>query len=255
MVKLATSLEKRIFKIANAIIVVSNFLKRHIQKMGINEDKVFVIPNAVNPEVFDPDTVEDNLRRKLDIEDKLIIGFVGIFLPWNNLELLIDVFKEVTRENPKTHLLLVGDGPLKNTIERKVHQEGLRDKVTLAGKVNYRDVPKFIHSMDICVIPQSNQYRSPVKLFEYMAMAKPVVAPCVEPIKSVIMEYEDVVLFEPGDRDLLKKAIRGLIEIKNSRKKIGNKARKTIIKKYTWQNNAKKIVEIYKSSVHGQNVN
>ncbi|RLG23686.1 hypothetical protein DRN85_08895, partial [Methanosarcinales archaeon] len=255
MVKLATSLEKRIFKIANAIIVVSNFLKRHIQKMGINEDKVFVIPNAVNPEVFDPDTVEDNLRRKLDIEDKLIIGFVGIFLPWNNLELLIDVFKEVARENPKTHLLLVGDGPLKNTIERKVHQEGLRDKVTLAGKVNYRDVPKFIHSMDICVIPQSNQYRSPVKLFEYMAMAKPVVAPCVEPIKSVIMEYEDVVLFEPGDRDLLKKAIRGLIEIKNSRKKIGNKARKTIIKKYTWQNNAKKIVEIYKSSVHGQNVN
>ncbi|RLB02969.1 MAG: hypothetical protein DRG83_07720 [Deltaproteobacteria bacterium] len=255
LVGLATRIERKIFQMADAIVVVSDFLKRHIRRMGIDEGKIYVIPNAVNLELFNPDNVKDALRRKLKVDNRIVIGFVGAFVSWNNLKLLIDIFKDVFREKPDIHLLLIGDGPLKSDLGKKVHQEGLKDRVTLTGRVKYEDVPKFIHSMDICVIPQSNQYRSPVKLFEYMAMAKPVVAPDVEPIKSVIMEYENGVLFKSRNRDSLKETIRDLLEIENSkRRKMGDRARKTVIEKYTWENNAKKIVEIYKSLMHDQNV-
>jgi len=245
LVKLATKIEKKVFKMADAIVVVSDFLRQHIQKMGINKDKIYVIPNAVNLALFNPDNVKDDLKRKLNINDKIVIGFVGAFVSWNNLKLLMDIFKDVSRERSDIHLLLVGDGPLRDELERKVHQENLKDKVSFTGRVKYEDVPKFIHVMDICVIPKSNQYRSPMKLFEYMAMAKPVVAPRLEPIEKVVINNSNGLLFDVENKDSLKEAIMALVEDAPKRKEIGKMARRTVKGNYTWENNAKGIIKIY----------
>ena len=244
LVGLASKIEKKVFKMADAIVVVSDFLKRHIRRMGINEDKIYVIPNAVNLELFNPNNIKDELRGKLNMDNKLVIGFVGIFLPWNDLELLIDVFKEICLEEPNLHLLLVGDGPLRSYLERKVHREGLKDKVSFTGRVNYEDIPKFIHTMDVCVIPGSNEYRSPMKLFEYMAMAKPIVAPRLKPIKEIIKDNVDGLLFNPEDRTSLKGTIVSLVKDDLKRQRVGKMARE-MIKNYSWENNARQIMEIY----------
>jgi len=243
LVGLASKIEKKVFKMADAIVVVSDFLKRHIRRMGINEEKIYVIPNAVNLELFNPDNVKDDLRRKLNVDNKIVIGFVGAFVSWNNLKLLMDIFKDISREKPDIHLLLVGDGPLKSDLERRVHQESLKGKVTLTGRVSYEDVPKFIHVMDICVIPKSNEYRSPMKLFEYMAMAKPVIAPRLEPIEKVIINDINGMLFNLEEGNSLKRAIVVLLKDASKRKRIGKMARKTV-KDHTWENNARKIIRI-----------
>ena len=247
LVGLAKAIERRIFKAADAIVVVSPFLKRHIEKMGINDNKVHVIPNAVNLDNFYPEVGRIETRRKLGILNKIVLGFVGKLLPWNNLELLMDIFKVISEEVPNTHLLLVGDGQVKKSLEERVKRYRLEEKVTFTGQIGHKDVPKFIAAMDICIIPESNQYRSPVKLFEYMAMAKPVVAPRLEPIENVITNGENGVLFDLRNEDSLKKTIIGLIKDSEKRGKIGNRARETVIKNYTWENNAKKILVIYKS--------
>jgi len=251
LVGLATKVERKIFRMVDFIIVVSDFLKQHIQRMGINGNKVYVMPNAVNLELFNPDNIPDNikedLRKRLNIGNKVVLGFVGALTSWNNIEFLIDIFKDVSRERPDVHLLLVGDGPLKGELERKVHQEGLRDIITFAGRVRYEDVPKFIHIMDICIIPESNKYRSPMKLFEYMAMAKPVVAPRLEPIEKIVVNDVNGLLFDLGDRGSLKRAVMALLEDAPKRKKMGEVARKTVEENHSWENNAKGIVKIYGS--------
>ncbi|RLI92393.1 MAG: hypothetical protein DRO89_02280 [Candidatus Altiarchaeales archaeon] len=245
LVGLATRIERKVFQMADAIVVVSDFLKRYIQRMGINENKIYVIPNAVNLGLFNPDDVKNDLRRELNINDKIVIGFVGAFVSWNNLKLLIDIFKDVSKERTDIHLLLVGDGPLRGELERKVHQENLKDKVSFTGRVEYEDVPKFIHVMDICVIPKSNEYRSPMKLFEYMAMAKPVVAPRLEPIEKVVNNSNGL-LFDAENRASLKEVIKALVEDAPKRKEIGKMARRTVKENYTWENNAREIIKIYK---------
>lgn len=251
LVGLATKVERKVFQMADAIVVVSDFLRQHIRKMGIDEEKIYVVPNAVNLELFNPDDIKDELREKLDIDSKLVIGFVGIFLPWNDLELLIDVFKELSLEKPNLHLLLVGDGPLKSSLERKVHREGLEDKVTFTGRVDYEDIPKFVHTMDICVIPKSNEYRSPLKLFEYMAMAKPIIAPRVRPVEEIVVDNLNGLLFDPGDGTSLKEAITTLVKDDSKRWEMGRMARKVALEKYSWENNAMKIMEIYGSLRRG----
>ena len=242
---LATAIEKMILKAADAIIVVSPFLRRYIERKGINPDKIYIIPNAVNLKNFHPEADGKEIKSKLDTADKVVLGFVGKLLPWNNLEFLIDVFRDISEEVPNVHLLLVGDGQMRKPLEDMVKRYGLEEKVSFVGQVNHINVPNFISVMDICIIPESNQYRSPIKLFEYMAMAKPVVAPHLEPIESVITNGENGVLFELRNKDSLKEALIGLIRDHKKRKEIGDKAWRTVVERYTWENNARQITEIY----------
>src|ERR671931_103740 len=98
--------------------------------------------------------------------------------------------------------------------------------------------------MDICVIPGSNEYRSPIKLFEYMAMGKPVVAPRLKPIQDVIQDGQEGILFSPDDKESLKQSLEFMIDRQEKRTIMGQNARKKITGKHTWRKNAERIVAI-----------
>jgi glycosyltransferase involved in cell wall biosynthesis len=246
LVGLAKSIEKKMFDAADGIVVVSEFLKKHISEdMDIDADKIHVVPNAVDPRKFNPDVDGDAIRKQLDLENEIVVGFVGSFVSWSNLESLIHVFGEVYRDAQRGHLMLVGDGPMRDAMERTVEEEGLTGKVTFTGNVKHEDVPKFVAAMDICIIPRSNEYRSPVKLYEYMALAKPVVAPRLEPIESVIKHGENGVLFEQDNEHSLKQAVMSLIEKEEKREMLASAACKSVLEKYTWRVNAERVIRIY----------
>jgi len=250
LVGLVKWIEGRVFRAADAIVVVSDFLKRHIaENMGVNIEKIHVMPNAVDPEKFNPNIDDREIRRRLGLENKLVIGFVGSFVVWSKLELLLKAFSEVSKEKSDVHLMLVGDGLARGALERIVREEKLEGKVKFAGIVDHEDIPKFISAMDICIIPQSNKYRSPVKLFEYMAMAKPVIAPRLEPIERIVAHGENGILFEQeGEEssvDAIKAAIMYLLESDKDREKLAFLACKTVLGNYTWLRNAERILDIY----------
>ena len=246
LVRLAKMIEKRIFKSVNAIVVVSDFLKRQISdKMGINADKIYVMPNAFDPKKFNPNIDGSEVKSKLKLDSKIVIGFVGSFVNWSNLDSLIRLFSEISKESQDAHLMLVGDGPMRNILERTVNDKNLDNKVTFTGSVSHANVSKYIANMDICLIPQSNEYRSPVKLFEYMAMAKPVIAPRLEPIEKIVIHEKNGILFNQSNDNSLKNAIMYLMENDKKRGIIGSLAYETVINNYTWQKNAEKILKIY----------
>jgi glycosyltransferase involved in cell wall biosynthesis len=243
-VGIAKRCENCVFKNADAIIVVSDFLKNKIEECGIDESKIKVMPNAVDHRKFVPKGLRDRLRDKYGVNSAgVVMGFIGWFVYWHNIELLIDVFSEITKEK-NTYLCLVGDGVLKNKFKAMIKDRGIEGRVIFPGAVSYDNMPDYIDMMDICVIPDSNEYRSPIKMFEYMAMAKPVVAPMVPPIETVIKNGENGVLFASKNRNDFKNVLNNLLENEDKRERLGLAAKDTILRNHTWHKNAEQILNI-----------
>lgn len=252
---IAHRIERRNFIDASAIVVVSPFLKRQIAARGINEDKIYVVPNGVN--LVDFTIHEDKnqvIIKEFDLENKIVLGFVGSFVPWHNFDFLIKSFKQILDLSPKKDivLMLVGDGAQRKYIQKLSRDLGIEKRVIFTGLIKHQDISKYINLMDICIIPHSNEYRSPIKLFEYMAMAKPVIAPDLEPIRAVIADGENGLLFQQGDVADFSSAVISIVSDKEKIKSIGNNARQTIVDNYTWEKNARLVIEIYKKMVNCQ---
>jgi glycosyltransferase involved in cell wall biosynthesis len=236
--------EQFVFQNATAIIVVSDFLRDEIARLGVDKTKIHVIPNGVDEKEFCPQTVEPVGRQKLGIgEQTVALGFIGWFVGWHNLEQLVDVFGELAPHRDVA-LVLIGDGVLKEKLLAIGRARGVSDKLILTGAVPYRNIPAYIAALDICVIPGSNEYRSPIKLFEYMAMAKPVVAPRYQPIEAIVTHDVDGLLFDANDRESLKGVLVEAMADPDKRQRIGVAARQTIIERHTWLHNAKKVVAL-----------
>src|SRR5262249_9581762 len=138
--------------------------------------RVVLTPNAANPAHFRPDVepVHDIGGRRIDTGP--VVGFVGTFAPWHGLDLLVQAFARVA-DRFDAKLVLVGDGPERARIEQLCRSSGLAQRVAFAGTVSYADLPRYVAAFNIGVMPDSNDYGSPVKVFEYMASGKPVVVP------------------------------------------------------------------------------
>ena len=147
--------------------------------------------------------------------------------------------------NKTVQLWLVGDGDLKQLLIDRASERGLNNRLVLTGPVPYKQIPRYVKAMDICVIPDSNDYRSPIKMFEYMAMSKTVVAPGYEPITKVIEDGVDGVIFEPQSWQCLASALERLVNHPDACVEMGARARKKILSKYLWINNAKEVIDIY----------
>ncbi|MFH1460569.1 MAG: glycosyltransferase family 4 protein [Candidatus Omnitrophota bacterium] len=247
LTKIAKKIEQFNFHNAYAIIVVSEFLKKHIANMGINEEKIHVMPNAVDIKKFQSNENEiKTIKDKFKLGDKIVLGFVGSFVKWHNFDLLFNVLKETSVQlNKNICLLVVGDGPLRESLKLKVKELGIEGKVIFTGKVLHAQVPQYINTMDICIIPHANEYRSPIKLFEYMAMGKTVVVPKVEPIESIITHSENGWIFELDNKDSLFKSLKFLIENKNIQEEIGKNARDLVFNQYLWSHNAQRLLSLY----------
>jgi glycosyltransferase involved in cell wall biosynthesis len=202
------------------------------------------MPNGVDTEMFHPAIDGRNIRKRLGIERKTVIGFTGILRPWHGLDLLLQAFRQICQTRSDLHLLIVGDGPIRCDLEKTVANNGLSDKVTITGRQVHEMVRFFIAAMDIAVTPQSTFYASPMKIIEYMAMGKALVAPDTPNIRDIVTHGEDGLLFCPQKVDDLTRQLLVLIGYCDLRARLGLKARSKIESRYTWQQNAKHVVSI-----------
>jgi len=236
--RLAHCIEKRVLCNADVIITVSNSLKNKLVMSGVLGDKIIVLHNGVDPKLFDQSLYKNN-SMICDVPDnKVIIGFVGLFVEWVGLDLLINCFSKLLKTFTDTHLLLVGGGPLEGEMRKLIHENGLGSNVTITGILPHKEVPRYINKMDVCVIPKHANYTSPVKLFEYMAMGKAVLAPAYESIQEVVRSGENGILFEPDNRESFYYSLEHILMNRNILKSLGDIARKDVSDNYTWQHNA-----------------
>jgi glycosyltransferase involved in cell wall biosynthesis len=246
-----TSLLKRFERLnlraADLIFVVSEVARRElIRDPAIDPESVVLNPNGVDTDVFRPHCGGEEMRRGLGLEHKTVVGFVGTFGPWHGAPVLAEASSLVSHA-AGCHFLFVGDGDERSVAEDIINGGPRSAGATFTGRVPHNQVPAYLDACDILVSPHVRPtdggefFGSPTKLFEYMAMARPVVASRVGQIADVITDQVNGFLVEPGDPNALAKAIELLAADKALCARLGAAARQTVTERYTWQHNAARV--------------
>jgi glycosyltransferase involved in cell wall biosynthesis len=245
--KIACRIEQWAFCHSSGIITVSCVFKKIIADQGVEEKRIFVTPNAVDPRNFIINMNERNLiKKQYQLHGKMVIGYVGGFFNWHRLNFLMDTITNLISTYPNIHCLLVGDGVTRPILAENARKMGVERHFTFTGKCRHNQIAAHISAMDISILPDANDYCSPVKLFEYMAMGKPVFAPRLPNVSEIITSGRNGILFEPGDKEDLEKKLAKVIENEELRRNLGDSARRTVYEKHLWIHNARKIVRICK---------
>jgi len=244
MERLARRIDTWMFSRADHVLCVSGVLAHEAQLRGARSECVHVLPNAIDPIRFRSSGLRESLRARLGLEGSIVIGHVGLFYRWDRLDVLIEITKSIRDGHPKVKILLVGDGPEMENLRQTAFRLGMEREVIFSGPVPRDDVPAHIDAMDICVLPDSNAFGSPIALFEFMAMGKPCVVPALGPMRDVIDDNVTGIVFPHADYDALKKALLRLVEDSTLRNQVGARAKRIVFERHTWAANAHFVVHL-----------
>ena len=237
--KLARSSERWIASHGTWTVVVSAAMRDYFVGEGVPPEKMVVMPNGIDPGCFHPGVSGKAVRDRFGLEGSIVIGFVGWFREWHGLETLLKLMGEIDLEKKGVRLLLLGDGPAYEKLYRYAEDNGLLSAVIFAGPVARPDVPSFIAAMDIAVLPKTNEYGCPMKVIEYMAMGKCIVAPDQLVIRELVEQKISARLFNPDDPEDFKKALLETINDPLLRTSLGAKAYDAVRRRsYLWSTNA-----------------
>lgn len=188
--RLAHKLEARVWRAADKTFPVSGPLARIVREKGVAQERICVVHNAVNSDVFHPQVDGTAVRKKYGLEDATVLGFTGFLRDWHGLENVIETLAALG-DTENLHLLVVGDGPARETLELTAKERGVEDRVHFTGIIDRGEIANYIAAFDIALQPAVTPYASPLKLFEYMGMGKTIIAPDQENIREILPVESD----------------------------------------------------------------
>jgi glycosyltransferase involved in cell wall biosynthesis len=240
------------FAAAAQIICISSSLKEHLNtQWGIDESKLTVLPCAADLEAFKPGFNSETVRKSLGLTTEPVVMWVGGFYPWHDLGLLLESFALVLERRPDARLVLVGDGQTRSSVVEMVTKYGLRHAVIMTGAIAHSQVPEVLSIADVAVVPSASLPASlggtgtPLKLFEYMAAGKAIVATAHPESAEVIQNGQSGVLVEAGDVHRFAESILTLLNDPAERLRLGQNARQQAAKLYSWERYTRRLEEIY----------
>jgi glycosyltransferase involved in cell wall biosynthesis len=233
--------ERHAFGMATVVAVVSSPLRDFVLEAGASRERILLLPNGANPDRFDP-THEGgrSVRRRYGVDDRVVIGWAGILREWHRLDLLLPALQVI----PNAVLLVVGDGPDRRRLEELADAMGVRSRVLVIGRVAHDSMPAHVAAMDISVASDDRTgVASPMKVLEYMAMARAVVAPRMPNIEDFLKDGIEGMLFQPGDSDDLAAVLTRLAKDSDLRERLGAAARIRIERDRNWRHNAELVID------------
>jgi glycosyltransferase involved in cell wall biosynthesis len=243
--RLARGLERWICANSTRTIAVTAALKRLLVEGGVPESQLTVIHNAVDPLIFHPEVSGDAVRQKHGLSGSLVAGFVGWLRPWHGLEGLIDAVHACGLLERGLRLLIVGAGPGFSKVQDRIRKLGQGDRIILTGAVAHEDVPAYVAALDIALQPGATAYACPMKLLEYMAMGRCILAPDQPNIRELLRDGVSARLFAPGDRPALARSLSELMDSPALRATLGRNAHRTIVERdLTWRMNAARAIDL-----------
>ena len=246
----AKKVERYVIDTADIVVTVSTALKELLVDQGVDAEKIMVTPNAINPDHL-ASVQRGVVRQQYGLNDRVVIGFVGSLRRWHGIDLLMNAIPRVLSHDKQCHFLIVGTGELEGELRSQMRNMGMQDRVTFAGRVPHDRVLDFVDAMDVGLMPNSNFYGSPMKVFEYMAMKKATIAPRLGPLEEVITHGWSGWLTVPGDEDSLVEAIGRLASDSDLRRDLGENACRHVLANHTWQTNAQRVVDRVNSLLNG----
>lgn len=242
--RLARRLERWTWRHATRVLPVTGVLAEMVRSSGVRDVSIAVIPNGIDPDRFPGARDVERAKAAIGVTGKTVLGFTGFIRAWHGLDSVFDFLVD-PETPPKLHLLIIGDGPARAELERRADELGIRSRVTFAGLAARDDVARLIDAFDIALQPRAVGYASPLKLFEYMALSKAIVAPNQPNIREILSHEANALLFEPGNPAAMAAAIARLATDAALRDRLGSAARATIFDRHLlWRSNAQKIAAL-----------
>lgn len=224
---------------ADAVVVVSTALKEHyVERHGVDPQRIHVVPNGADLDLFHPD-VEPDPEFPRDPESPRI-GYVGSFQKWHALDLLGSMVERVGTARPAARFLMVGAGAGVDDV-RSATSLG-QDRLAFTGRVPHARVPGLVASLDVGVLAEAAPYQCPLKVIEWMAAGIAVVAPAYGPLRELIDDGAEGLLFPPGDQDALVAAVTSLVDDPERRRALGKAAAKRAHGSLSWTDNARGVL-------------
>jgi glycosyltransferase involved in cell wall biosynthesis len=234
---------------ASKFIVVSAGIKKEMnEQYNIPLDKIAIVPNGANTKLFKPvDIINSRVELGLSHQYKYIC-FVGNLVRWQGIDYLIRAAPIVLEKVPEARFLIVGDGNARSALEKMVESFNLEKQFLFIGSVPLKMVPKYINASDVCVAPFTRSRNekiglSPLKLYEYMACGKPIVASNIPGVGDLLEITKAGIAFTPENHFELADSLIRLISDSNLMEILGRNSQQ-VSKEYSWTRTAQNVISI-----------
>ena len=248
--RMIKAIEQRAFEKADAISCICQGLKTDLIKRGIPESKIFITPNAVDIENFQPSYQRDSeLEQSLKLAGKKVVAFVGTFFKYEGLAYAIEAMSIIAKTRDDIHLLLVGAGNELKNLNQQVAQAKLENLVTFVGRVPFEQVNRYYSLADVMVFPRESirltELVTPLKPLESMAQFKPVIASDIGGHRELITDGETGFLFPADDAQALANKIISTIDNTELLTKVSEQGLSFVRDERNWLNTAKQYLPVY----------
>ncbi len=248
--QLAEEIASQVFGAASVLVAVSEEVAGYLRSKSVSPERVRVIENGVNTDRFH--------SQERTGDNPLTVGFVGSLKPWHGVDVLIEAFKSFVSQVPESELLIVGDGPEKDSLMRQVlaDSEFRTGSVIFTGAVSHADIPELLANVDVAVAPYpqlSGFYFSPLKVFEYMAAGCAVIASNIGAPSRLIRHGVNGLLCEPGNAIDLADALLWLQRNPEERRHIAQAGCSLVRQNHSWDHVLQRTIDSVCRNVNSGN--
>ena len=242
--RLARWSERQAWHGADYVLPVTHVLAGRVQAAGVPAQRIRVIPNGINTREFASLPTPAEAKRRLQLEGRLVLGFVGFMREWHGLERVLE-FMARAKDRERLLALFVGDGPARGALEARARELGLESSLRITGVMPRDQIPQTLAAFDVALQPAVVDYASPLKLFEYLAVGLPIIAPDLPNIREVLRNGDNALLFAEGDPQDFVRCLSRMTNDAGLRTRLAASAAATIAKQgLTWQHNAERITAL-----------
>ncbi len=255
--RLSERFEIETAKESDYVFTITQALKEILVENGVEEGKISVLPNAVDPSKFNISPKDKKLESELGFEGKVVIGYIGSFVEYEGLDLLLEacsILKE--KHGDIFRLLLVGDGETMQLLRRTARFLQLEDQVVFTGRIPHDDVQRYYSLIDIAPLPRKGlrvcELVSPLKPFEAMGAGKVLITSSVQALAEIVQDGVTGMVFEKDNSEDLAAKLETAILDRELRENLGKNANKWVIENHSWDVISQSVTSLYDSILEGK---
>ena len=225
------------------VLTVSVASKDYYVKLGIPEEKILVMPNGISSELLKVGMELTKARPPFSDPRVCTIGFVGSLSRWHRVDLLLEALRELgAPQDPRWQVKIVGFGEEYHKLRALAREYRLEKCIAWLGALPHEQAFREIAKFDIAILPHTLSTGAPLKLFEYAALARPMIAPDLPNLRALFSE-EEMYFVEPENPKAIAKAIEELADDPERARRIGLKAQDRVVSEYTWEKILGRVLE------------